>query len=217
MKGALTLVVSDEGAAKCKVGVGLGEGTDAFKFQTHPKIGKPQWESERTLGLKDASKGFPLGKPVGILRWSRPLTEDECPLSINCWPDDQGGSFDVNVEYELKNEAFELRNVNIVIPLGGAGENVPSVESCDGDYRHNAENEALIWHLDLVDSSNPTGTLEFSIGADDAEGFFPVQVGFASPNTLCNVDVSNATLCADGSAVRTSQKKELLADSYNIV
>lgn len=45
----------------------------------------------QVLMLKDASKGFPVGRPVGILRWSWSSSDENLvPLSINCWPEEEG-------------------------------------------------------------------------------------------------------------------------------
>ena len=51
------------------------------------------------LALKDASRPFPTGAPLGVLKW-RLQTRDEgvLPLSINCWPSISGGESYVNIE-----------------------------------------------------------------------------------------------------------------------
>ena len=87
--------------------------------------------------LKDMSKGFPVGRPVGVLRWSLSSTEDSLvPLTINCWPEEEGqGKMNVNIEYEL-NGNRELHDVNISIPLGTA--EGPQIAAIDGTYRHDA-------------------------------------------------------------------------------
>ena len=47
-------------------------------------------------------------------------TQDEAnlPVSINCWPSDNGqGGCDVNIEYELEQEHLELNDVVVSIPI----------------------------------------------------------------------------------------------------
>ena len=47
-------------------------------------------------------------------------TQDESnlPVSINCWPSDNGqGGCDVNIEYELEQEHLELNDVVVSIPI----------------------------------------------------------------------------------------------------
>lgn len=53
------------------------------------------------LQLKDLNKGFPKGRPVAVLRWSSSTNDESmCPLTINCWPEDEGaGEMNVNIEY----------------------------------------------------------------------------------------------------------------------
>ena len=63
--------------------------------------------------LKDASKPFPTGRPVGVLRWSYSATgETALPLTINCWPEDEGDGINVNIEYSLQ-RPITLHNVEV--------------------------------------------------------------------------------------------------------
>jgi hypothetical protein len=48
----------------------------------------------------------------------------------------------------------------------------------------------LIWQLPSIDSSNPSGSLEFNCEGEDTESFFPVTVQFESERLICDVDVS---------------------------
>ena len=89
------------------------------------------------LVLKDSAKGFPAHRPVGVLRWSLSSTDESLvPLSLNCWPEEEGrGKINVNIEYNL-NDSRELLDVAIVIPLGTA--EPPNVVSIDGTFKHDA-------------------------------------------------------------------------------
>ena len=40
-----------------------------FNFKTHPNIDKQLYSAENLLGLKDPERPFPIGSPVGILKW----------------------------------------------------------------------------------------------------------------------------------------------------
>ncbi len=46
----------------------------------------------------------------------------------------------------------------------------------------------------MIDESNSSGSLEFNIPGRDMDAFFPVQVMFKSPDTLCDLDVRAAPL-----------------------
>ena len=42
-----------------------------------------------------------------------------------------------------------------------------------------------------------TGTLEFSVGGDDASAFFPVKVNFTGLGSLIGIEVRYYALCQD--------------------
>ena len=64
----------------------MGE-NPGFQFKTHPKINKQLFSTESTLGLTDASKAFPTGSALGVLKWRLATSEESLvPLLINCWP-----------------------------------------------------------------------------------------------------------------------------------
>jgi hypothetical protein len=46
-----------------------------------------------------------------------------------------------------------------------------------------------MWHLDMIDESNASGTLEFTIPGDDADSFFPLNIGFYSPKLFVDLKV----------------------------
>ena len=116
-------------------------------------------------------------------------------LAITCWPNETGdGNCDVSVEYELQQDYLELADVSIRIPIP-SGVGAPVVGTCDGDYSHDSRKNFLEWKLDVIgkrnkykytalfiniysDSSNSSGTLEFSI-AGNPDDFFPVNVSLS--------------------------------------
>jgi len=62
---------------------------------------------------------------------------------------------------------------------------MPDIREIDGDWQVTAA--GFEWRPP-VEIEN--GRLEFNVGGDDAEGFFPVEVKYKTPTTVCNVDVS---------------------------
>lgn len=40
-----------------------------------------------------------------------------CAYLVNCWPSENDGQCDVNIEYELQQEEMELKDVTITIPV----------------------------------------------------------------------------------------------------
>ena len=58
-----------------------------FNFKTHPNIDKQLYSSENLLGLKDPERPFPIGSPVGILKWrmqARPTLAHLNSISAAC-------------------------------------------------------------------------------------------------------------------------------------
>jgi len=65
----------------------------------------------------------------------------------------------------------------------------PTVGEVDGEYVVDRQQGVLIWQLPSIDSSNPSGSLEFNCEGEDTENFFPVTVQFESERLICDVDV----------------------------
>ncbi|KAI8848974.1 hypothetical protein BC829DRAFT_393036 [Chytridium lagenaria] len=189
VKGTLTLLVRDS-----KPGLKLKlrpVHNDAISFNTHPKVDKDLFANS-IIGLRDPSGVFPAEQPVPVLRW-RLASKDESsmPLAINCWPSPSGsGSCDVNIEYDLQTDKIELREVTILIPFPGNAP--PTVGDVEGHYKVDRQRRVIEWQLPVIDQSNKSGVLEFSVESEDVAGFFPIQVQFSSAKTLSEIEVVDA-------------------------
>eukprot|EP00118_Oscarella_pearsei_P025623 m.308488 g.308488 ORF g.308488 m.308488 type:complete len:525 (+) comp44087_c0_seq1:74-1648(+) len=187
-----------------------------FQLQPHPNVDKKLFQRNSILALKQAGKGFPLNNDVGIVKW-RLQSQDEAlmPLSINCWPSETGGSCEVNIEYELQLEDMELHDVTISVPVP-TGVGAPVVGNCDGDYKHESKKGLLNWSIPLIDVNNKSGSLEFTIpGRQD--DFFPINVYFVSPKSLCDLHITEVTHTEREKPVRFSSETALLVEKYAIV
>jgi len=214
IKGSLTLTATNDEAALCSVQLSVGA-SDAFTFNTHPKVNKAAYDKSSLLQLKDTTKGFPSARPVGILRWTyASTTDDMIPIKINCWPEEESrGQMNVSIEYNLEHK-MDLYDVCIRIPLGTS--EVPGILSVDGSHKHNPSTGELMWEIDMIDSSNSTGSLEFNIAQRNADAFFPITVTFSSHQLYCNVDVT-AVQYPDGSNIQYGLSKGLGSEEYVIV
>lgn len=214
LKGALTVTANNDVAAKSKVMVSPpDDAPPGTTFQVHPKVDKKAWEADSVLMLKDKDKGFPVGRAVGVLRWSLQSNDDAMvPLIINCWPEDEGDQINVNIEYTLQRTSLELHNVEIIVPLGTSDQ--PHIVSIDG--AHSRADDKLIWNLSMVDSSNPSGTLEFNIKGTDPDSFFPIQVAFQSKSLYWDVSVAGVSSTASDTAVQYGVGKALTVESFKI-
>ena len=213
VNGFVHLHVNSEDSTKIKIQLENND-TRGVQLQTHPNVDKKLWASSKIIGLKNPEKGFPIGQDVGVLKWRLSnQDEDSLPLTINCWPNDTGaGNCDVNIEYELQGD-LELQDVTIAIPCpSGCG--APVVGECDGSYAYDARKNILTWTLPVIDKSNSTGQLDFSMPSNP-DDFFPVEVGFHSTKSLYTpISVSSVQDVGSGANVKFSNEIALLVDRY---
>lgn len=84
LKGDMNLHVSDASFSRIKIS--LVPPPSAFgpelQFKQHPNVGKFSANKERTVALKDSSRGFPVNQSLAVLKW-RYTGKDESyvPLS----------------------------------------------------------------------------------------------------------------------------------------
>jgi len=216
VKGSLSLTSNTEEASKCKILLGSGKSLPGLAFQTHPKINKSAYDGSRVLALKESGKGFPVGRPVGVLRWSFSTTEDSMvPLSVNCWPEDEGnGSISVSLEYALIKLNMELHQVIISVPLG-LNTQAPKVTSADlGSFSHDSVGGNIVWKVDLIDKSNMSGSLEFSVQGRNTDAFFPIQMSFNSSNTYASIDIAGVSPVDSQSIIPFGLISNLSTESY---
>jgi coatomer subunit delta len=84
LKGDMNLHISDPAVARVKLALAPSPndyGSD-LQFKAHPNVGKLAPSGEKAIALKDASRGFPVGQPLAVLKW-RMAGKDESyvPLS----------------------------------------------------------------------------------------------------------------------------------------
>nr|CAC37636.1 coatomer delta subunit [Scherffelia dubia] len=203
VQGTISLEVKTDDAC-LRVTVTSNAGKE-FQFKTHPNIDKGLYGSDSVLGLKDPTRPFPTGSPLGILEW-RMATKDESrvPLTINCWPSVSGGESYVNIEYESQAE-FDLCNVVIAIPVNTA----PSVTQVDGDYRYDSRKGMLLWNIDIIDSANNSGAMEFKLPAVDSDSFFPWRSTSRSKHSATSKSDSSARRALRQVRMRRAADREL--------
>lgn len=214
VKGILNLTANTDVGAAAVISVNKAQLPPSFTFATHPKVDKKGYEQQGILSLK-GGKGFPVGRAVGILRWSYG-SDDAAPISINCWPEDEGsGRILVSIEMELTRKDLVLHDVNILLPLGTA--EAPAIESIDGQYKHDPTTGMMCWHFDVVDgNTNSTGSLEFSVSGNNAEAFFPIQIGFRSETLLCPIEITGVTNSSSGAPIPNQMTKTFMPESYQV-
>lgn len=215
LHGIIKLKVNDEKQARCVVHV-INNDKKGIQMQCHPNIDKKLFSAQSLLGLKNPEKPFPISQDIGVLKW-RFSTQDESymPLSINCWPNETGNGCDVNIEYELEQPNLELNDVLIAIPVA-SGVGAPVVGDCDGEYNYDSRKNTLYWSLPVIDESNKSGSMEFSVGGHP-DDFFPVKVSFVSKKSYCDIQITDVKHLEDKSPIKFSTEVGLYVDKYEIV
>ena len=216
LHGLMTLRVSDENSAKIKLKLQTTANKN-IQLQTHPNIDKELFRTSTVIGLKNSGKPFPVNTGVGVLKW-RFQTQDEAelPLSINCWPSDNGaGGCDVNIEFELENADLELNDVVISIPIPH-GVGAPNVSECEGEYSHDSRRGLLLWQHPVIDAQNKTGSMEFSV-AGCPDDFFPVTMSFTSSKSFSGIKILECVDVESASPVKYSSEISFVPEKYEIV
>ena len=69
------------------------------------------------------------------------------------------------------------------------GVGAPVVGEIEGDYRYDHKRSLLEWQLPVIDESNKSGAMEFSISGHP-DDFFPINVSFGSTKSFCDLKVN---------------------------
>ncbi|EED94881.1 coatomer protein subunit delta [Thalassiosira pseudonana CCMP1335] len=218
VKGTITYTANTEAGSMANVAVNKAiysaKCGNGWSFATHPKVEKKDYEQNGILSLK-GGKGFPLNRPVGILRWNY-SGEDSAPFTVNCWPEDAGsGTITVNMEFELQRMDAVITDVNILLPLGTT--DPPAIESIDGQFKHDPNTGMMCWHQDVIDANNSSGSLEFSIAGSDEDVFFPVQIAFSSQSLMCPIEITSLTNAQSGAPIPNNMTVRVVPESYQCV
>ena len=91
------------------------------------------------------------------------------------------------------------------------------MSSHTGEWALNSNSHAIDWLVGRVDSDARSGTLEFTVGGDDAGAFFPVRVAFVAQGSLAGVRLASVTRADSGEEVPFSEDASLVVDSYTVV
>jgi hypothetical protein len=243
LKGEMNLAISDSALAHIRLVLappssdgGLASAGTALQFKQHPQVAKfgPQGQ-ERVVALKNPDRGFPVGQALAVLKWRYAGTDESyIPLSgeflhilpnggldrgqiVSCWPTPSNdGTCLVNIEYELENTELVLHDVVVSIPLPAGS--YPTVASGHtGDWALNPSSHSLDWALPLVSGADDdlrTGSLEFTVGGDDAGAFFPVRVAFVAQGSMAGVKVLQVLQTSGNGEVVFSEDTMLASEEY---
>ena len=66
----------------------------------------------------------------------------------------------------------------------------PVIAECDGEYNYDSRKNVITWSMPILDSSNKTGSMEFSAPNCNPDDFFPLQVNFVSKQSYAHLKVT---------------------------
>lgn len=193
VSGDLTLRVSDPSLTKIKLAL-QAVASHGAQFRTHPNVDRNIFNSSKVIQMSNAARGFPVNNAVGVLRWrATPKVDDPsaCPVTFTVWINNDGGKFNITIEYELTG-GDTLRDVSVAVPYQGSE---PVVSSFDASY--DVSGDILEWNIGTVDDENPNGSFEFEAETADENDFFPMTVRFNKATPYIDVDVSRDGLIAN--------------------
>jgi len=217
VQGRIFLQITDKDQAKVKIHINH-QATSDFQFNTHPNIKKDAFfgVSDPWLMLAKEDRAFPCGNSIGILKWRYQTSDDSMsPVSVTCWPSNQGGMTHCNLEYNLTGVLAELEDFVVRIPIPGSAAHAPEIIDVDGDATFDSRTNELLWRVTSMDSSNDSGALEFSVPQCNHQEFFPVNVDFTSPGTMCSMEVLEV-VGAGGAPARFSKQTAFKVESYQV-
>lgn len=116
LKGDLDLRVSEADKSKIKLTLANNDYSD-LQFKQHPNVAKFAGSGPKVIALKDASRSFPVGQGLGVLRW-RMTSKDESRVPLT------GTSFLYQAELPLacgKRQWYRGRVVDAVRPSSLCG------------------------------------------------------------------------------------------------
>ncbi|KAL6514710.1 hypothetical protein OROGR_020289 [Orobanche gracilis] len=156
-----------------------------------PSISHPRSAaSPQSHTFRDPSGSFSVGQ-TGLMRWRMQSADESLvPLSISCWPTVSKKETSLKLAYEAL-KMFDLQDVAISIPLPAIMEE-PRVPRIDGKWRYDPIKSILEWSIVLIDDSNRSGRMEFTIPEVDTSELFPISVRFTSSSTFSNLKLGEA-------------------------
>lgn len=183
VKGDLQLRINDPLLAKARIILKTGPALKV-QYKTHPNVDKALFSSQSVIGLKDKNKSFPSNdQSLGVLRWkvADSAGDSLVPLLVTAWVGFNDGVADVTLEYEIPQSYVEshptqesIDNVSILVPI--ALDDVQLKDESGALVSYENTDSGVVFELALIPLSEPLGTFEFSIPADDEDSLFPILV-----------------------------------------
>ena len=93
----------------------------------------------------------------------------------------------------------------------------PTVSSHSGQWALNPSSHSIDWSIPLITSDDRSGSLEFTVGGDDASAFFPVKVSFVGQGSLAGITAADVRRVDNDEEEVFSTDAIVTTDSYVVV
>ena len=91
------------------------------------------------------------------------------------------------------------------------------MSSHSGELQVNPSLHSLDWSIPLINSEQRSGSMEFSVGGDDAGAFFPLKVTFVGQGSIVGVRVKSVSRVDNEEDVVFSEDATVATDDYLVV
>jgi hypothetical protein len=186
--GRLAVNCGSRVAVQLQVEGDFGNARFRFRPISQPNRGR-LWVDQKKLIYDN------VGKPgeATVLAWLMSSTDPaDLPVVVSCWvpqTTQEGSTF--ACEAELKKRGWVCENVVVIVQLGNVKR--VRVAQCDGSAEIVEADGCLKWSFGPLSDENQKAEIEFSVGGVDEDSFYPVAVAFVASQTICPIDVTEAT------------------------
>jgi hypothetical protein len=84
-------------------------------------------------------------------------------------------------------------------------------------YEIDKQHRLIEWQIPIIDATNKSGSMEFSMEGEDTGAFFPIRVSYHSSRSYFNLEVADVVEVDGGASVAFSQEISFTPDEYSIV
>jgi len=179
----------------------------SFKYKVHPNLNKAS-HANNILEFRDETKKYKANMPVPLVKWRlTSANEDFLPITLSCWPSQTAEGTQIVLEFELTDTSVTLEDVHIVFPCPpNARAAVASAEP--GQAVFDAGNGQVHWAIPNIDSTESSGTLEFTAAADSAS-LLPYEFSAIRRGaTKCPIEIVECYHQADKTSINYAVDKK---------
>ncbi|KAG4301905.1 hypothetical protein PCK1_001881 [Pneumocystis canis] len=159
------------------------------QYKTHPNVNKSEFLSNKVIAHRDSTKPFPVNNSLGVLKW-RIIEQNKkinFPLNFNFHSSyDNNGYININIEYELTSNIYQLHNVLLSIPIQSS-----TIQKTSEGITINHKKNSLEWLISKIDNLNQLDSKEIIIESNNIESLFPISIYFNMKTLIFNIDVKS--------------------------